>query len=126
MSENNLLLELGTEELPPKALRKLATSLHDEFVKRLNSHGLTFKESKWYATPRRLALIISGLIDKQEDKEVEIKGPAIKAAFDANGLRSAVGNRAAGRYGFRHLSDRTEGRDQRASGGGCSGSEREA
>lgn len=93
MSENNLLLELGTEELPPKALRKLATSLHDEFVKRLNSHGLTFKESKWYATPRRLALIITGLIDKQEDKEVEIKGPAVKAAFDANGnpTKAALG-----------------------------------
>lgn len=96
MSENNLLLELGTEELPPKALRKLATALHDEFVKRLNANGLSFKSSKWYATPRRLALFIEGLIDKQEDKEVEIKGPAVKAAFkDGEPTKAALGWAAA-------------------------------
>ena len=85
MTDKNLLLELGTEELPPKALRKLATALHDEFVKRLNTHGLTFSDCKWYATPRRLALITTALTDAQPDRELEIKGPAVKAAFDADG-----------------------------------------
>lgn len=93
MVTKNLLLELGTEELPPKALRNLAQSLHDSFVKQLNEQGLQFSSSKWYATPRRLALFIEQLADKQEDKEIEIKGPAIKAAFDADGnpTKAALG-----------------------------------
>lgn len=85
MEKLNLLLELGTEELPPKALRKLAESLHENFVKQLQTEGLGFSASKWYATPRRLGLIISALDVKQADREVEVKGPAIKAAFDADG-----------------------------------------
>lgn len=93
MVTKNLLLELGTEELPPKALRNLAQSLHDSFVKQLNDQGLKFSSSKWYATPRRLALFIEQLADKQEDKEIEIKGPAVKAAFDADGnpTKAALG-----------------------------------
>ena len=93
MTNKNLLLELGTEELPPKSLRNLAQSLHDSFVKQLKDEGLEFASSKWYATPRRLALFIEGLADKQEDKEVEIKGPAVKAAFDAKGnpTKAALG-----------------------------------
>lgn len=93
MVTKNLLLELGTEELPPKALRNLAQSLHDSFVKQLNDQGLKFTSSKWYATPRRLALFIEQLADKQEDKEIEIKGPAVKAAFDADGnpTKAALG-----------------------------------
>ena len=93
MTNKNLLLELGTEELPPKSLRNLAQSLHDSFVKQLKDEGVEFASSKWYATPRRLALFIEGLADKQEDKEVEIKGPAVKAAFDAEGnpTKAALG-----------------------------------
>lgn len=93
MVTKNLLLELGTEELPPKALRNLAQSLYDSFVKQLNEQGLQFSSSKWYATPRRLALFIEQLADKQEDKEIEIKGPALKAAFDADGnpTKAALG-----------------------------------
>jgi len=85
MTAKNLLLELGTEELPPKSLRNLAQSLHDSFVKQLKDENLSFTSSKWYATPRRLALFIENLAEKQEDKELEIKGPSIKAAYDANG-----------------------------------------
>ncbi|MCI6939416.1 MAG: glycine--tRNA ligase subunit beta [Succinatimonas hippei] len=93
MVTKNLLLELGTEELPPKALRNLAQSLHDSFVKQLNDQGLKFSSSKWYATPRRLALFVEQLADKQEDKEIEIKGPAVKAAFDVDGnpTKAALG-----------------------------------
>lgn len=85
MNTDNLLLELGTEELPPKSLRKLAQSLHDSFIKELSSQGLNFSSSKWYATPRRLALYVKDLDTQQKDREIEIKGPAVKAAFDANG-----------------------------------------
>ena len=85
MNTKNLLLELGTEELPPKALRKLAQALHDDFTKQLKTEGLNFSSSKWYATPRRLALYIENLDTKQQDREIEIKGPAVKVAFDANG-----------------------------------------
>ena len=93
MTTENLLLELGTEELPPKSLRTLAQALHDNFVKQLNSLGLSFSASKWYATPRRLALVISDLETKQKDSELEIKGPAVKAAFDASGkpTKAALG-----------------------------------
>lgn len=93
MDKQNLLLELGTEELPPKALRKLAEALHDNFVKNLAQEGLNFSEAKWYATPRRLALFIRDLDVKQSDREIEVKGPAIKAAFDADGnpTKAALG-----------------------------------
>lgn len=85
MEKQNLLLELGTEELPPKALRKLAEALQNNFVKLLQQEGLNFSDAKWYATPRRLALIVKDLDVKQADRELEIKGPAVKAAFDNDG-----------------------------------------
>ncbi len=97
MNCKNLLIELGTEELPPKSLRKLATSLHDDFIKQLINHGLKFKESKWYATPRRLAIYIKELDEKQADRTIEVKGPAIKVAFDSDGnpSKAALGWAAA-------------------------------
>jgi len=93
MTAKNLLLELGTEELPPKSLLTLAQSLHDSFVKQLKDQGLSFVSSKWYATPRRLALFIESLDEVQKDREIEIKGPAVKAAFDADGnpTKAALG-----------------------------------
>ena len=93
MSNKNLLLELGTEELPPKSLRKLSTALLDEFTKRLDGAGLKYDEAKWYATPRRLSLFIASLDEKQEDREIEIKGPSVKVAYDANGepTKAALG-----------------------------------
>ncbi len=85
METKNLLLELGTEELPPKSLRKLAQALHDNFTAELKSQGLQFESSKWFATPRRLALYIKNLDVKQEDRSIEVRGPSVKVAFDANG-----------------------------------------
>lgn len=84
MVQENLLLELGTEELPPKALRKLAQALHDSFVSFLQKDNIHFEKSEWYATPRRLALFITNLDDKQADREIELKGPSIKVAYDEN------------------------------------------
>ncbi len=93
MSQNTLLLELGTEELPPKALKNLGQSLQSEFKKRLNACRLTFDDCKWYATPRRLALYVTGLVEKQKDQQIEVKGPSINSAYDDSGkpTKAALG-----------------------------------
>lgn len=84
MSNRNLLVELGTEELPPKALRKLATAFMDGFANELKKADLQYKSIEWYATPRRLALKVLELAEYQQDKEVEIKGPSVQVAFKDN------------------------------------------
>lgn len=93
MNTNNLLLELGTEELPPKALRSLAIALQNEFVNLLKVNSLNFSDIKYFATPRRLALYVKDLDIHQQDKEVEIKGPSAKAAYDNDGnpTKAALG-----------------------------------
>ncbi|KII78955.1 glycine--tRNA ligase subunit beta [Vibrio renipiscarius] len=82
---HNFLIELGTEELPPKALRSLAEAFAANFAAELNNAEIAFDDLKWYATPRRLALKIANLADSQADKIVEKRGPAVSAAFDAEG-----------------------------------------
>ena len=81
----DLLFELGTEELPPVALKALSKALCSEFRRGLEEAGLTFGQLKPYATPRRLALTIESLSLSQPDQTTERRGPAIQAAFDANG-----------------------------------------
>ncbi len=81
MMTKNLLVELGTEELPPKALRNLATTFADNFKNLLVKSGISFTDVKWYATPRRLALKVLDLACKQPDKTIEKKGPAVSVAF---------------------------------------------
>jgi glycyl-tRNA synthetase beta chain len=81
----NFLIELGTEELPPKALRSLAEAFAANFEAGLKAAGLAHQGIKWYATPRRLALKIAELDEGQADKIVEKRGPAIASAFDADG-----------------------------------------
>jgi glycyl-tRNA synthetase beta chain len=85
MTTENLLIEIGTEELPPKSLRKLATSFADNFAEELNALELSFESINWYASPRRLGLQVAALATQQQDKVVEKRGPAIQAAFDAEG-----------------------------------------
>ncbi len=81
----DLLFELGTEELPPMALKALSDALCTEFCKGLEDVGLTFGALQPYATPRRLALTIESLSLSQPDQNVERRGPAVQAAFDADG-----------------------------------------
>lgn len=81
----NFLIELGTEELPPKALRSLAEAFAANFEAGLKAAGLAHQGVKWYATPRRLALKVAELDEGQADKIVEKRGPAIASAFDADG-----------------------------------------
>jgi glycyl-tRNA synthetase beta chain len=85
MSQENLLIELGTEELPPKSLRKLAESFASNFEAELNKAELSFGNVRWLASPRRLALVIANLSESQADKIVEKRGPAVNVAFDAEG-----------------------------------------
>ena len=88
MSSNDLLFELGGEELPPKSLKKLSQSLMDGMVAGLKDAGLNFSEAKAYATPRRLAVIIRNLDSQQADKVVEKRGPALQAAYGPDGAPS--------------------------------------
>ncbi len=85
MSKTDFLVEIGTEELPPKALKKLSNAFIQGIEDGLSSAELTYGEIKAYASPRRLAAVIIGLDDQQPDAEVEKKGPAAKAAFDGEG-----------------------------------------
>ena len=84
----DLLIEIGTEELPPTTLNKLSTAFYSGVKEGLEKAGLSFSKIKKFAAPRRLALVISDLEIKQKDKNVERRGPAIAAAFDEDGCPS--------------------------------------
>ena len=82
---NDLLIEIGTEELPPKALLKLSQAFVDSVAADLKDKGLGYSAIKPFAAPRRLALLVSDLDNKQADREIERRGPALTAAFDDDG-----------------------------------------
>ena len=86
----NCLIELGTEELPPKALKALSTAFEQGLLAGLRAADLTFNADnvKSFATPRRLAIVISGLQTQQPDKNIEKLGPAVAAAYDKEGKPS--------------------------------------
>ena len=88
MTTETLLIELGTEELPPKSLKTLATAFYDNIKSQLDSNNLTYSDIKWFATPRRFSVQVFDLIEKQEDKTVEKRGPAVNVAFDDAGNAS--------------------------------------
>ena len=89
----DLLFELGTEELPPTALSTLSTAFTNEFVRGLEEANISFGEVSQFATPRRLGLLIKNCAINQADQEIEKRGPAVKAAFDAEGnpTKAAMG-----------------------------------
>jgi glycyl-tRNA synthetase beta chain len=81
----DFLVEIHTEELPPKSLYTLATYFSKEIQARLTKEGFFYGEVKFFATPRRLAVLIKNLQNKQADTQIERKGPALVAAYDASG-----------------------------------------
>ncbi|ALM92510.1 glycine--tRNA ligase subunit beta [Alteromonas stellipolaris] len=85
MRTENCLIELGTEELPPKALKSLGEAFAQQFEAALTAAELSFTSVSWFAAPRRLAVYVSALAESQADKTVEKRGPAVSAAFDADG-----------------------------------------
>ena len=88
-----ILFELGCEELPPKSLKTLRDALQNSVTEQLNEADISFDSIKTFAAPRRLAVQIHGISDKQPDRSEQKRGPAIKAAFDADGnpTRAAIG-----------------------------------
>ena len=73
--KKDFLLELGTEELPARRIGELVLALADGFKKELVTANLAYEEIKTYATPRRLALLVIGLVTNQPDQSVELRGP---------------------------------------------------
>jgi glycyl-tRNA synthetase beta chain len=81
----DLLVEIGTEELPPKALLSLSQAFTAALEAGLAEVGLAAAEIEPYASPRRLALVATAVPLRQADRVVERRGPAVAAAFDADG-----------------------------------------
>ncbi len=87
------LIEIGTEELPPVALPELSRAFRETMAVALRERDIRPEAIKEFATPRRLALLIQGLPVRQPDKQIERRGPALTAAYDAQGMptRAALG-----------------------------------
>lgn len=93
MAARDLLIEIGTEELPPRALLSLSEAFKTEMTTRLQQANVTYQEILTFASPRRLALKVLGLSDTQSATTVERFGPAVNAAFDNEGkpTKAALG-----------------------------------
>ena len=106
------LVELGTEELPPKALRSLSTAFLDLVNEGLAEFELQAESSAAFATPRRLAILLRNVPLQQADQQVEKRGPAVKAAYDAEGnpTRAALGFAASCGVGIDALEQRETGK----------------
>ncbi|MDD4169550.1 MAG: glycine--tRNA ligase subunit beta [Desulfotomaculaceae bacterium] len=81
----DFLLEIGVEEMPARFLDPALDELNETAVSVLTEHRLNFKQVKTYGTPRRLTLFVEGLAESQESIDTEVKGPAVKAAFNLDG-----------------------------------------
>jgi glycyl-tRNA synthetase beta chain len=86
MQKRDLLFELRTEELPPRTLQTLSTALTEGIVKGLDAAGIAHGKVRGFATPRRLAALVSQCADAAPDRQVERRGPPVANAFDAEGL----------------------------------------
>ena len=82
---SDFLVEIGTEELPPTALLKLSTSFTEQVKNGIKAEELNFSGVESYATPRRLAVVISGIDTQTPEKEIAAWGPPKKIAFDDEG-----------------------------------------
>ena len=82
-----LLIELGTEELPPKSLKNLGNAFSQHILSGLSDAGLIAENtaSQLFASPRRLAILVDEVADRQADRTIERRGPAVSAAFDKDG-----------------------------------------
>ncbi len=93
MSKRDLLIEIGTEELPPKSLFTLAQAFASGIGNGLDAANVTHGAIEWFATPRRIAARIAGVSEQQPDQEIRRQGPAVANAFDASGqpTKAALG-----------------------------------
>jgi glycyl-tRNA synthetase beta chain len=85
MSRRDFLVEIGTEELPPRALKELAAAFADGVARALDEAQLRHGKVQSFASPRRLAVLVKGLWEQQPEQEFRRRGPPVSAAFDAAG-----------------------------------------
>ena len=96
---SDFLVEIGTEELPPKALRSLMEAFGESLAAAVDDARLAHGKVHAWASPRRLAVMIEGLAAQQEDRRVELKGPPVKVAFDDDGNPKPAATAFAGKCG---------------------------
>lgn len=99
MNSADFLVEIGTEELPPKSLRTLMNAFRDALEDGVDEARLAHAEVRAYASPRRLAVHILDLAVQQEDRKLEKKGPPVKVAFDSDGNATPAANAFAKKCG---------------------------
>ena len=95
----DFLVEIGTEELPPKALRALMDAFAENLKSAIDDARLEHGAVHRYASPRRLAVLIEALADGQAERSISQKGPPVGIAFDADGKLTAAGNAFAKKCG---------------------------
>lgn len=93
MAKRDFLVEIGSEELPPKSLFTLAAAFADGVVRELKAASVEHGPVQWYATPRRMAVRVNGVGDRQPDQSITRLGPSVAHAFDAAGqpTKAALG-----------------------------------
>ncbi|MFL0803400.1 MAG: glycine--tRNA ligase subunit beta [Agarilytica sp.] len=97
---HSFLVELGTEELPPTSLKDLSDAFSNYITTALNKKGLAFDTATAYATPRRLALSLTGLAESTPEVENKVWGPPAKIAFDKEGKPSKAAEAFAKKNGI--------------------------
>lgn len=100
MTAQDLLIEVGTEELPPKALPALSQAFADALCKQLQDANIPFAQCTRYASPRRLAVLLTALAESAEDQTQEIWGPPAKVAFDDDGKPTRAATAFADKNGL--------------------------
>ena len=93
MSKRDFLVEIGTEELPPASLFILAAAFAEGVTKGLAAAAIKHGETRWFATPRRLAVYAAAVADHQPDQQIKRQGPSLANAFGADGqpTKAALG-----------------------------------
>ena len=99
MTTRDFLVELGTEELPPKALKKLSEAFAQGIEQGLADANISGSQTEIFAAPRRLAVRISGLPEKQADQDETLYGPPAKIGFDEDGKPTKAAEGFAKRAG---------------------------
>ncbi len=114
--KDTILIELRTEELPPKSLKHLSEAFAEAVFAALRAGGFASSDSVCtaYATPRRLALTITGVADRQPDRVVEKKGPAVAGALDTTGqpTKALAGFMRAAGVAFEQLHTTADGKGE--------------
>ena len=100
MTQQDFLLEIGTEELPPKALKKLVNSLSGKLCQQMKDAGLSFKgPTQVLAAPRRLAVLLTEVDASTPEKDITVWGPPSKIAFDEDGKPTRAAEAFASKNG---------------------------